>query len=776
MIIVSAIISTFLYKVYYGVMETYADVEVVTEQEYRKRSFLATMYKTARQRSILLLKMYFEEDPFKLDDLNQELGEQARIFIKANTSLLEQQLNSKETELLEIQNQLIAINSPLQNQVAELLIDGDRDNAQELLFDHAIPGQHAVLAHIEHVISIYEGNGRAVISSIKANMEHSSKNILLLGATLLGTGILVMFVVTTRISRQEEQTLQAMLTTQKETSLALAKSQEKLTDYINALSTTFTALLTPEGKVELLNKAAAETTGLPLSSFIGRSFKNCHWWNYDRGLQDQLSNDISRCASGALINREVSVQVSGGRVITIHFLLTPIRDSTGKISSLVAEGQDVTEQKDAEEKLSYHASHDTLTGLINRREFEHRLDQLLHRSDDHNSHAVLYLDLDQFKVVNDTCGHHAGDELLRQVTKLIEVHIRKSDQFARLGGDEFGIILTACELEQADQLAQSVLNSISSYQFLWETRIFKVGVSIGVVEISGTETNLHDVMKRADSACYAAKEGGRNQVRVFQESNKVLRDRAEQMDWVSRINKSIQNDSFVLYAQQISPILPDSRVKVSYELLIRMIEDGALIPPNAFLPAAERYDLMIDIDRWVVSKAISWLEKNPGFVETIDHFSINLSAQSLVSEDFMNFLVVEIQRSNLAERICLEITETAAISNLAQAAQYISKLHDIGVRFSLDDFGSGLSSFGYLKTLKIDYLKIDGFFVKDIVSDPIDRAMVKSIHEVGSVMGKKTIAEYVENDEILSILREIGIDYAQGYGISKPIPLEQVLN
>ena len=454
----------------------------------------------------------------------------------------------------------------------------------------------------------------------------------------------------------------------------------------------------------------------------------------------------------------------------------PSFDESGTIKNFISIRTDITENKQLNEKISYQASHDVLTGLVNRREFERRLEQLIGRSEDGVPHSVLYLDLDDFKIVNDTCGHHAGDELLRQVPDLIKQHTRKADLVARLGGDEFGIVLNACDGDNAKKVATAILESISDFQFCWKSRTYKIGVSIGIVVLGDEATNLAETLRAADSACYAAKDRGRNTVVVYNPSDNEIASRREQMNWVSKLTRCLEEDRFVLYAQPIVATLDPESKNMSYEILVRMTEGDKLVPPGAFLPAAERYNKIIQLDRWVVSRTLSMLKDQKEFLESTDHVSINLSGASVADPSFMKFLIDEIDRSDLEDKICFEITETAAVTNLSAASRAINILHGMGIRFSLDDFGSGLSSFAYLKNLQVDYLKIDGHFVKDIVTDPIDRAMVNSIHEVGSVMGKTTIAEFVENDEILTVLRDIGVDYVQGFGIGKPGPLTNLFD
>ncbi|GMQ88884.1 MAG: hypothetical protein BMS9Abin09_0324 [Gammaproteobacteria bacterium] len=439
----------------------------------------------------------------------------------------------------------------------------------------------------------------------------------------------------------------------------------------------------------------------------------------------------------------------------------------------------VDEERRLRKQLSYQARHDALTGLINRFEFEKHLKRLLDNAiSEKVTHALLYIDLDQFKVVNDTCGHGAGDELLRQLSAVLQRTIRSHDTLARLGGDEFGVLLEYCAPEYTVKVANTLLNAVQDFRFVWEDKNFVVGASIGVVIIDENSTSITKVLSAADSACYSAKDAGRNRVHVVEENDTAIADRYGEMQWVTRICSALESDRFQLYCQRVMPMA--SRVEgpsLIIEILVRMeTEDGELIPPGAFIPAAERYNLMVALDRWVVHSTLAWLSRHSDFLENLDKCSINLSGQSVDDAGFFQYLMDQLAESGVPPgKVCFEITETSVISNLSEATRLIAKLKDIGCSFALDDFGCGLSSFAYLKHLPVDYLKIDGIFVKDIVSDPLDRAMVRSINEIGHVLGKQTIAEFVENEQILDVLRDIGVDYVQGLGVGHPQQLDQFI-
>jgi len=448
-----------------------------------------------------------------------------------------------------------------------------------------------------------------------------------------------------------------------------------------------------------------------------------------------------------------------------------------QIKNILLVCEDVTETHLLTEKIAYQASHDALTGLLNRSEFDLCAQQAIQTTYQQTiEHVLCYLDLDQFKVVNDTCGHFAGDELLRQLGKFLRKQIHKDDLLARLGGDEFGILMHHCTLNQAFHVCEKLRNAIKNFHFTWKDKNFTISVSIGISTINRYSGNAVDVLKKADAACYAAKEKGRNRVHIFRPNDKELTSRHGEILWVEKIQEAIQKDKFCLYGQLIVPIA-DIAEGLHFETLIRyQDEQGNLIPPGAFLSAAERYNIASELDHWVINHLFSWINKNEDFLEQLSLCSINLSGLSLSDETMQKFIVEMFEKYNIPfNKICFEITETAAIANLNNATQFIAYFKDKGCSFSLDDFGSGLSSFAYLKNLPVDFLKIDGLFVKDILEDKIDLAMVRSINEIGHIMNKKTIAEFVENDEILSILKALGVDYAQGYGIKKPVPLDELI-
>jgi len=476
-------------------------------------------------------------------------------------------------------------------------------------------------------------------------------------------------------------------------------------------------------------------------------------------------------------NFSYQIRCRNGKMLSVTISGTPIYDSRGEFCGYRGTGTDVTEQQEMQTQLTYQARHDALTGLLNRYEFEQRVNHMLETiREDQSEHAMCFIDLDQFKVVNDTCGHTAGDALLHQLGKLLQETVRSRDTLTRLGGDEFGVLIEHCPFNKAERVAESILNAIQNYSFFWGGETFHIGASIGLVAITESTPNFTELFKQADTACYLAKDMGRNRIHAYHPDDTQLATRRGEMQWVTRINHALDDDRFCLYAQPILPLLGNDGIH--YELLLRMIdEDGKLIPPGAFLPAAERYNLIERLDYWVFDRACEFLSQHPDVFEQVAFVSINLSGNSLSNTDFLEQIIGTLKEPGISpESICFEITETVAVYNLESAVKFITALREIGCRFALDDFGSGLSSFAYLKNLPVDFLKIDGMFVKDIVSDPIDRAMVKSINDMGQVMGMQTIAEFVENDEIKAMLQDIGVNFGQGFGLGEPRPLDELAN
>jgi diguanylate cyclase (GGDEF)-like protein/PAS domain S-box-containing protein len=540
------------------------------------------------------------------------------------------------------------------------------------------------------------------------------------------------------------------------------------------------------GRIRFLNTAAEQLTGWSAQDARERPLSEVH-----RTLSPPGSGPEPEAIAAALADGSMVTPTTGtilirrdGRQTPVNERAAPIRDKQGQIVGFVLVLRDVTQERALAAQLQHLASHDELTGLVNRREFERLLDQAIegHAAWGRPT-AVLYLDLDQFKVINDTCGHQAGDELMRQVAGTVVQQLTVRDTLARLGGDEFGILLPDCDPQRALQLGEEIRRHISESRFAWQDKSFSINASIGILSIGDTPMSVSAVLSAADQACYAAKDHGRNRVQVYRRDDGELRARQGEMQWVERLNRALERDKFELYAQPIQAISSDAGSGAEahaprFEVLLRMVDErGGLIAPMAFIPAAERYGLMPAIDQWVIARACRELGARRRVESRVPKCMINLSAASVTNQSLPDFVATCISDNDLPpDSIGFELTETAAVSNLSSAGQLMRRLKALGCCIALDDFGTGMSSFAYLRKLPIDYLKIDGEFVKDMVRDAVDYAMVEAIQRIGRVIGIKTVAEWVEDEATLNELALIGVDYVQGFRIGVPIPLAEWLD
>jgi diguanylate cyclase (GGDEF)-like protein/PAS domain S-box-containing protein len=548
---------------------------------------------------------------------------------------------------------------------------------------------------------------------------------------------------------------------------AKERAQVTLQSIVDAVITTDS-----EGRIDYMNPVAESLTGWENREAQGQLIDNV-LTVVDETTREGSEGPVVRCLrEGQVLGlAEHTVSVTRrGQEIAIQDSAAPIRDRAGNLIGAVMVFHDVSKERRLHRALHYQASHDALTGLINRREFENRLTAAVEdaRQDRQSHHVLLYLDLDQFKLVNDTCGHPAGDLLLKQITGVLQSRVRGGDTLARLGGDEFGILLQDCTLDQAQRIAETVRQAIRDYRFVWQNGVLAIGVSIGIVEISNEVPTVANVMSAADVACYSAKDSGRNRVQVYKPDN--VPERHREMHWVSKLTRARDENRFELFYQPIVPIGTNPHEREHFELMLRLRdESGTLVTPAEFIPAAERYNIMPSIDRWVVRQALDRVVHRISSGVKPFTIAVNLSGTSLNDEHFLEYLIAELTASELvAGAMCFEITETAAIENLSNVVYFMRELKTRGCHFALDDFGSGLSSFMYLKTLPVDYLKIDGQFVENVTRDPVDRSMVAAISQVGKAMGIQTIAERVESPEVLAELGRLGIGFAQGFYIAKP--------
>lgn len=569
--------------------------------------------------------------------------------------------------------------------------------------------------------------------------------------------------------RFDNQELVEQVSRRKRTELALRNSEERFRDFAESAADFFWELDAElqfidvsERFHEITGLQREQVTGQNMVQLVGQCCKEL----------DDVEEFIERLNEKRVIKRlELIWTITESASRTLLLSGRPIFDIRGAFQGYRGVGRDVTKERHIAQQMNHQAKHDALTGLVNRREFVHRLENALAQSKrDGASYVLCYLDLDQFKIVNDTVGHAAGDALLKDLAGILCSRLRTRDTLSRVGGDEFALLLENCQLDSGIQIAESLLAVLADFIFQWEDREFRVGASIGVVSISDkTETALQ-VLSQADLACYTAKDLGRNRIYTYNADDRELSRTENQMALVSKLQMALMNDQFVLYQQPICS-LKDGHIE-HYEILLRLEEStGKMLSPRNFIPAAERYGLMKEIDRWVIEHTLSAYAHQYGNSSTA-RFSINLSGNSLNDESLLPWIMNLFKRLKVPpERICFEITETAAIRNLNQAKQLINALRAEGCRFALDDFGSGLSSFAYIKYLPVDYLKIDGSFVADMGQDATASAMVAAINEMGHVLGMQTVAEHVENTSTLEAMRDIGVDHVQGFALGEPTPL-----
>jgi diguanylate cyclase (GGDEF)-like protein/PAS domain S-box-containing protein len=620
----------------------------------------------------------------------------------------------------------------------------------------------------ETLYLLLEANHAQTASSIAASNEGMRHGFLLIGTggiLALLAGLLIAAMVVRIVARTE-----ARLEREKEL------AEVTLHSIVDGVITTDAA-----GRIEYLNPVAERYLGWTSAHAAGRRLAEVY-----RVVEERTGKPIETLplteAHGEESGEPVAVRLVDrhGRECPVRYSHAPIRGRDGAVRGMVVVFHDVSQIRAMAQQLIWQASHDSLTGLVNRREFERRLADLISTARSQGrEHALMFMDLDNFKAVNDSCGHSAGDELLRQLTSIMLARMRGSDTLARLGGDEFGALLEVCPLDQGLRLANAMRETVREFRFVWEGKTFSVGVSIGLVPIDASSSDINQVLAAADACCYDAKNRGRDRVQVHRPDDPDYGARHEELQLVSQINHAFELGHFRLYRQRIEALDGASRHVPHYEVLIRMLDrSGHPISATGFMPAAERYNLLTSIERWVVSSLVEFLAQQwaagviphgaPGRAER-GFYSVNLSGASINDKSFPDFVRNLLTRYQLPSGLlCFEITETTAISNLSKAAELMHELKGMGCRFALDDFGTGMSSFAYLKYLPVDFLKIAGVFIKDMVNDPMDHAIVDSINRISHILGMQTVAESVEDAATLSRITELGLDYAQGYFVAEP--------
>jgi len=662
----------------------------------------------------------------------------------------------------------VAIWAEGDRQISELMRTAEQLHTQ-ISSDPGLAAEARILQHIDKIdsdLTLLEKNFSATLGGVSRQLEREL-NLAMLAASLFLAALA--WLIASRMLRQVDMAQSALRTSEKQRRTDLERALVTLESIGEGVISTDAS-----GCIEYINPVAAALTGWNDFEAVGQPLTQIYRWRNEPGetTLDPVEQ-VLREPHHVKVSTQRRLLSRDGEEIAVEESAAPIRSVTGEVAGVVLVLHDIRREREYVTQLTYLNTHDALTSLLNRREFEHRLRLLLQNAAaSTRQHAMLYVDLDQFKVVNDACGHAGGDELLRQIGPLLQGCVRAGDSVARLGGDEFGLLLENCAPESAERIANKLCKTMYDFHFLVGDRSFWTSASIAVVNLADAPFTFADVMNAADEACALAKEKGRNRVHCFVASDRDLSDRKDQMTWVSRIRAALETNQLRLYSQEIRPLSNSGSRGPRAELLVRMVdESNKIILPMAFIPAAERYGLMTAIDRWVIRTALQEIAKIQCRTGDSGLFTINMSGMSIGDDSFLDFVKEQLVQFNLAPgAICFEITETVAIANLTQATRFMHQLRTLGCQFALDDFGAGMSSFGYLHHLPVDFVKIDGSFVKNMMNDPVAHAIVETIHRISHLMGKRTIAESVEDESMLIRLREMGVDYVQGYAIDRPRP------
>ncbi len=738
----------------------------LTQAQNRKIGAVSGIFLSNGQRSALIDRLFAAETP----QARRTVDDQYRRAIEAYTRAVEELLalpvtadeRSARDQVIDAADRARALGED----TVAFLMRGDLARASELNLTQAVANDSRLQ---ETLYLLLEASQTQTARTIAAASQGMRAGFLLIGAGSL-LALLAGAVITVLVMRIVSGT-EARLEREKEL------AEVTLHSIMDGVITTDAG-----GRIEYLNPVAEQYLGWTSEQARGRRLSEVYRLIDDRSGNpvEQLPLTAMRSAGADEPASSVRLVDRSGRECPVRYSHAPIRGRDGAVHGMIVVFHDVSQIRAMAQQLIWQASHDALTGLVNRREFERRLNELIETArTQHREHALMFMDLDGFKAVNDSCGHSAGDELLRQLTAIMLSGMRGSDTLARLGGDEFGALLEACPLDQALRIANATRETVREFRFVWEGKTFSVGVSIGLVPITEDSENADRLLATADACCYEAKNRGRDRVQVHRPHDRDYGTKHEELAIVSQINRAFELGQFRLYRQRIAPLGHGPQQEPHYEVLVRMLDRaGNLVPATGFMPAAERYNLLTSIERWVVSSLVEhlyrqWME---GAIRHDLHgsgergyHSVNISGASINDRSFPDFLRNLLTRYQLPNGLlCFEITETTAISNLSKAAELMHELKGMGCRFALDDFGTGMSSFVYLKYLPVDYLKIAGVFIKDMITDPMDYAIVDSITRISHILGMRTVAESVEDAETLARLTELGVDYAQGYFIAEP--------
>jgi len=733
-------------------------LRIIVDEHNAKADLMVTMRSTAKNRSMSLLRMLLASNVIERNLEMQEFERNLKLFKYAQSVLMGMPLSQDERNVLSLEQNISKSAVEAQSRVAALLLEDQVVAASQLLHNEAMPRYQEVIDKLEELIQVQRNASSVDKATARLAFSQATTLILLLGGGAILMGSLVALIVIRRILVSEASLFRAK-----------ERAQVTLASIAEGVITT-----DAQGRVEYMNAVAESITQHSKTSSVGEPLLKVFQVKSEEDgnfLPEDFIQRVIETDAPTDSKQPMVLLNADGDEHAIEYTVAPIKDVDNSVSGTVVVFKDVTQIRNMIERMMFQATHDALTGLLNRIEFEKQLKAAIKSAQQQNAkHVMCYIDLDQFKVVNDNCGHIAGDEFLKQLSDVLRRKVRRSDLLARLGGDEFGVLLQNCRLSKAIQIVNDLRDAVNVSRFVWADKSFEISASFGIAEINEASGGLTEVLSAADSACFVAKDLGRNRVHVYQPDDIALAKRRDEMQWLPRIRRALENDNIKLYQQRIMP-LKKNLSNSFYEINIRLHDkSGNIVPPSAFIPAAERYDMMPQLDRYVVEKAMIYIgqfhQDNP---KKRALWSINLSGQTLCEPSFYEYVEQCAKKFAVPpDMVCFEVTETAAVTNLTSAGNLIRQLRRQGFKFALDDFGSGLSSFTYLKKLPVDYLKIDGSFVRDIARDPIDRAMVTSIHQISQVMGLRTVAEFVEDRKALQCLKEIGIDFAQGNWLHEP--------
>jgi diguanylate cyclase (GGDEF)-like protein/PAS domain S-box-containing protein len=740
-------------------------INALTDAQSRKIGIVSELFLGNGRRTALIDKLFSAETAQARGTVHDQYRRAMEAYARAVERLRTLQVAAPERGARDEAVAAAARARAIGEDIVALLVKGEIARASELNLTQAVIEDSRFQETLYRLIEANHAQTAQAIAAANQGMRHGFLLIGTGGVLALLAGIVIAVLATARVTRSE-----ARLEREKEL------AEVTLHSIVDGVITTDAA-----GLVEYLNPVAEQYLGWTSVQASGRPLAEVY-----RVLDERTGRPIDPLPvtrpSAAAESEAVAVRLvdRSGRECPVRYSHAPILGRDGTVHGMIVVFHDVSQIRAMAQQLTWQASHDALTGLVNRREYERRLGELIETArTQRREHALLFMDLDNFKAVNDTCGHSAGDELLRQLTAIMLTRMRGSDTLARLGGDEFGALLEACPPDQALRIANALRETVREFRFVWENKTFSVGVSMGLVPINSESGDASRVLAAADACCYEAKNRGRDRVQVYRPDEISQSGRHEELKIVSQISRAFELGQFRLYRQRIAALDHGARQEPRYEILARMVDrSGNLVPATGFMPHAERYNLLTSIERWVVSSLVEFLHRqwtanalahDPHGGAERGFYSVNISGASINDRSFPDFLRNLLTRYQLPSGlICFEITETTAISNLSKAAELMHELKGMGCRFALDDFGTGMSSFAYLKYLPVDFLKIAGVFIKDMATDPMDYAIVDSINRIGHILGMRTIAESVEDSGTLAHIRELGLDFAQGYFIAEP--------